>query len=237
MWLRGLLLKLERYGIKGNILQWIGSYISAREQQVIIENVISGKGNLKAEVSQGSILGPLFFLIFINDIADETIGLCRLLADDTSIGEKSYEMNSLCNMPDKPPLYFSTGIIIANILHARLRQKCSSLKCDLFRCNLIASCNCDCGNYIESFDHLFLKCNIYTEHRIQLFRGMSNLDFDIGIENILFGNASFENDKNSKKSLKIPKGQSETVYRRRTDNTMAKRKGTKGKTTNDKAYI
>jgi hypothetical protein len=66
---------------------------------------------------------------------------------------------------------------------------------------------------------------------------MSNLDFDIGIENILFGNASFENDKNSKKSLKIPKGQSETVYRRRTDNTMAKRKGTKGKTTNDKAYI
>ena len=41
-------------------------------------------------------------------------------------------------------------------------------------------------------DHFFLKCNIYTEHRIQLFRGMSNLGFDISIENILFGNASFE---------------------------------------------
>jgi hypothetical protein len=40
-----------------------------------------------------------------------------------------------------------------------------------------------------------------------------------------------------KKSLKIPKGQSETVYRRRTDNTMAKRKSTKGQTTNDKTYI
>jgi hypothetical protein len=77
-------------------------------------------------------------------------------------------------MPDKPPLYFSTGIRIANILHARLRQKCSSLKYDLFRCNLIASCNCDCGNYIESVDNFFLKCNIYTEHRIQLFRGTSN---------------------------------------------------------------
>jgi hypothetical protein len=63
------------------------------------------------------------------------------------------------------------GIRIANILHARLRQKCSSLKCDLFRGNLIASCNCDCGNYIESVDQFFLKCNIYTEHRIQLFRG------------------------------------------------------------------
>ena len=89
---------LERYGIKGNLLQWLGRYISAREQQVIIKNAISGKGNLKAGVPQGSILGPLLFLVSINDIADETIGLCRLFADDTSIGEKSYEMNSLCNM-------------------------------------------------------------------------------------------------------------------------------------------
>jgi hypothetical protein len=55
-----------------------------------------------------------------------------------------------------------------------------------FRCNLIASCNCDCGNYIKSVDNFFLKCNIYTEHTIQLFRGMSNLGFDINIENILF---------------------------------------------------
>jgi hypothetical protein len=98
VWLLGLLLKLERYSIKGNLPQWIGSYISAREQQVIIKNAISGKGNLKASVPQGSILGPLLFLIFINDIADEMIGLCRLFADDTSIGEKSYEMNILCNM-------------------------------------------------------------------------------------------------------------------------------------------
>jgi hypothetical protein len=52
-------------------------------------------------------------------------------------------------------IYFSTGIRIANILHARLCQKCSRLKCDLFRCNLIASCNCDCENYIESVDHSY----------------------------------------------------------------------------------
>jgi len=56
----------------------------------------------------------------------------------------------------KTPFYFSTGIRIANILHARLREIYSSLKCDLFRCNLVASCNCDCGNYIESVDHFFL---------------------------------------------------------------------------------
>ena len=65
---------------------------------VIIKNVISGKSNLKAGVPQGSILDPLLFLVFINDITDETIGLCRLFADDTSIGENSSEMNSLCNI-------------------------------------------------------------------------------------------------------------------------------------------
>jgi hypothetical protein len=41
-------------------------------------------------------------------------------------------------MPDKPPLHFSTGTSIADIVHAWLRQTCSNLKCDLFRCNVIA---------------------------------------------------------------------------------------------------
>ena len=78
----------------------------------------------------------------------------------------------------------------------------------MYKCNEIASCSCDCGNYIESVDHFFLYSvfsNIYTEHRIQLFRGMSNLGFDIGIENIIFGNASFENDKNSTLFLLVQK--------------------------------
>jgi len=49
----------------------------------------------------------VLFLIFINDIADETIGLCRLFADDTSIGEKSYEINSFCNMVNTDLNYIS----------------------------------------------------------------------------------------------------------------------------------
>jgi hypothetical protein len=67
------------------------------------------------------------------------------------------EIRKVYDMPDKPPLYFSTGIRIANILNALLRQKYSSLKCNLFRCYLVASFNCDCGNYIESVDHFFLR--------------------------------------------------------------------------------
>jgi hypothetical protein len=51
----------------------------------------------------------LLFLVFINDIADEPIGLCRLFADDKSIGEKSYKMNSLCNMVNIDLKIFQNG--------------------------------------------------------------------------------------------------------------------------------
>ena len=51
--LRGLLPKLERYGSKGSLLRWLESCISNREQQVIIKDTISLKGNLKAGVLQG----------------------------------------------------------------------------------------------------------------------------------------------------------------------------------------
>ena len=98
IWLRGLLLKLERYGIKGNLLRWLESYISNREQHVIIKDTISMKGNLKAGVPQGSNLVPLLFLIFINDIANDMLGLCRLFADYTSVSEKSLEINHLRSM-------------------------------------------------------------------------------------------------------------------------------------------
>jgi hypothetical protein len=64
VWLRGLLLKLERYGIKGNLLQWLGSYMSVREQQVITKNALSGNGNLKAEVPRGPSLAPSLLIIY-----------------------------------------------------------------------------------------------------------------------------------------------------------------------------
>jgi hypothetical protein len=54
------------------------------------------------------------------------------------------------NNPVKPPKYFSFGSRLASILHTRLRQNCSSLKGDLFRCNLIDSCYCYCDNYVEN---------------------------------------------------------------------------------------
>jgi hypothetical protein len=85
VWIKGLLLKLERYGIGDNLLIWLKSYLSNRTQRVVIKDALSNIGQRKAGVPQGSVLVPLF-LVFINDIADGMTGLGRLFADDTSIG-------------------------------------------------------------------------------------------------------------------------------------------------------
>jgi hypothetical protein len=57
VWIRGLILKLERYGVKGELLCWLKSYLSNRCQRVIIKDAISSVGELKAGVPQGSVLG------------------------------------------------------------------------------------------------------------------------------------------------------------------------------------
>jgi hypothetical protein len=95
VWIRGLILMLEIYGVKGELLCWLKSYLSNRCQRVIIKDAISSVGELKAGVPQGSVLGPLLFLIFINDIADDMLGLGRLFADDTSIGHTAHDENTL----------------------------------------------------------------------------------------------------------------------------------------------
>ena len=93
--MKGLLLKLERYGIGDNLLIWLKSYLSNRTQRVVIKDALSNIGQLKARVPQGSVSGPLLFLVFINDIADGMTGLGRLFADDTWIGHIANDKDSL----------------------------------------------------------------------------------------------------------------------------------------------
>jgi hypothetical protein len=85
VWHTGLLFKLEKIGIVGQLQQWFKSYLNNRQQKVIIEGFSSDWGHVNAGVPQGSVLGPLLFLIYINDICDDLESEVRLFADDTTV--------------------------------------------------------------------------------------------------------------------------------------------------------
>ena len=87
-----LLQKLYRYGVRGVPLQWFKSYLKSRTQYVEVENVKSNPLSIQCCVLQGSVLGPLLFLICINDIPNclEKANI-RTFADDT--------MHSMATLP------------------------------------------------------------------------------------------------------------------------------------------
>ena len=86
VWHKGILHKLSLCGVKGNLLKWFESYLSERKQRVIINGQYSEWASIDAGVPQGSVLGPLLFLIYINDVT-AVVNHCkiRLFADDTCL--------------------------------------------------------------------------------------------------------------------------------------------------------
>ena len=68
VWHKGLLFKLKSSGVSGSLLTWFSDYLTDRKQRVVLPGVNYSWNSLKARVLQGSILGPLLFLLYINDI-------------------------------------------------------------------------------------------------------------------------------------------------------------------------
>jgi len=80
-----LLFKVEQYGIRGNILGWIKDFLSNRTQEIIINENRSKPANVTSGIPQGSVLGPILFVLYINDLPEvvDKDTFIFLFADDT----------------------------------------------------------------------------------------------------------------------------------------------------------
>ena len=122
-----LLSKLRLYGLHGNLLAWIRSFLSSRTQSILIEGHRSREDSVVSGVPQGTVLGPLLFLCFINDLPSvlDPKTAVRLFADDCLIYRSIYsqddrkqlqrDLDSLGSWGDSWGMRFNTKK--CNIMH------------------------------------------------------------------------------------------------------------------------
>ena len=101
VWPEGLLFKLEHIGISGNLLSLLKSFLNNRFQRVVLNGQCSNWSSVVAGVPQDSILGPLVFLIYINDLPDGLESSVKLFADNTSLFSTVYDPNMSADQLDK----------------------------------------------------------------------------------------------------------------------------------------
>ena len=112
-----LLKKLEAYGIKGKLHGWIRDFLTNRTQAVKINNDTSRPLPVKSGIPQGSVLGPILFIIYINDLPDSINSYLKIFADDTKIfrtiesmtdkGELDSDLNKIIEWSERWQLPFN----------------------------------------------------------------------------------------------------------------------------------
>ena len=80
-----LLEKARAHGIDGNLLKWIESFLTGRKQRVNVNGEMSSWADVHSGIPQGSVLGPILFIIFINDLPDVVECYVKIFADDTKV--------------------------------------------------------------------------------------------------------------------------------------------------------
>ena len=86
---RRLMLKLEALGVKGPVFNWIGNFLANRRQFVVVNNSCSQEANVTSGIPQGSVLGPILFVVYINDLPRVCSSSVKLFADDTKVFTRS----------------------------------------------------------------------------------------------------------------------------------------------------
>ena len=110
-----LTIKLESYGIVGNVLKWIQDFLTDRHQYVKMGSEISEKAEVLSGIPQGSVLGPILFIIFINDLPDSVSSTCKIFADDTKLYNFSKNSVELQDDIDKLVKWSNTWQLFFNV--------------------------------------------------------------------------------------------------------------------------
>ena len=96
-----LLAKLQHYGFRGKIYEWFASYLSNRKQYTFANGTNSSYGLISKGIPQGSVLGPILFTLYVNDMPHSTTLEPRLFADETNIfnfGDNLQDLNKETNI-------------------------------------------------------------------------------------------------------------------------------------------
>ena len=93
VWHDGFIFKLKSYDVEGELLLLLKNYLRNREQRVVLNGQTSQWKRIYSGVPQGSVLGPLSFLIYINDRPIGVSSMCKIFADDTSLFSKVLDVN------------------------------------------------------------------------------------------------------------------------------------------------
>ena len=94
VWHEGLIFRLKQNDIPGEFLHILSDFLSNRKQRVVLNGKNSSWANVHAGVAQGSIVGPLLFLIYINNLSDNLTSNAKLFANDTSLFSVVHDVNT-----------------------------------------------------------------------------------------------------------------------------------------------
>ena len=122
-----LLYKMDWYGIRGKTNNWVKNWLTSRTQTVVVDGETSEEAEVISGVPQGTVLGPLLFILYINDIAENTSSTIRLFADDCLVYKNiksqsdtttlQEDLNTMANWSKKWQMSFNP-------------KKCTAPSCD-----------------------------------------------------------------------------------------------------------
>ena len=95
-----LILKLKSHGMGNSIINWIEQWLTDRRQRVVVDGEVSSWKSVLSGVPQGSVLGPILFLVYINDLEEGVTGNILKFADDTKLSTKSKKIGDKKNVQD-----------------------------------------------------------------------------------------------------------------------------------------